>query len=190
LLIVSGLAAKKGHMFLLEALAKARQLTKAHLHLDIVGEGDLRSEIEAAIQRLGLQYSVAMHGRVAYGSDEHRRYLESAHAFIHPSVTGPDGDKEGIPGALVEAMAAGLPVISTYHAGIPSVVKDGEQGWLVQENDIDALARVLVEVAENPRMREERGHIARHHALTHLDIRPRQIALEALYSQLAVSVKA
>ena len=71
---------------------------------------------------------VTWHGPTVYASEEHKKYLQNADVFVHPSVTDVNGDKEGIPGAIVEAMAAGLPVISTYHAGIPNIIKNNKTG--------------------------------------------------------------
>ncbi len=65
--------------------------------------------------------------------------------FLLPSITGTDGDMEGIPVALMEAMAVGIPVVSTVHSGIPELVEAGKSGWLVPENDAQALAARLAE---------------------------------------------
>lgn len=69
--------------------------------------------------------------------------LDDADVFLLPSVTGADGDMEGIPVALMEAMAVGIPVVSTLHSGIPELVEADKSGWLVPENDARALAQRL-----------------------------------------------
>ena len=69
--------------------------------------------------------------------------IEDAHVFQLPSVKGADGDMEGIPVALMEAMAVGIPVVSTLHSGIPELVEADKSGWLVPENDACALAQRL-----------------------------------------------
>ena len=69
--------------------------------------------------------------------------LDEADVFLLPSVTGADGDMEGIPVALMEAMAVGIPVLSTVHSGIPELIESGDSGWLVAENDARALADKL-----------------------------------------------
>jgi len=66
--------------------------------------------------------------------------MDEAHAFLHHSVTAANGDTEGMPNAIMEAMAMELPVISTYHSGIPELVEDGVNGYLVQEKDVEAYA--------------------------------------------------
>jgi colanic acid/amylovoran biosynthesis glycosyltransferase len=82
--------------------------------------------------------------------DEVTAELEKAHILLAPSVTAKDGDKEGIPVAIMEAMACGLPVISTLHSGIPELVRHGETGYLVPEWDVPALTKCLFESIEAP----------------------------------------
>lgn len=76
-------------------------------------------------------------------SHEVKAMLDQADLFLLPSVTGADGDMEGIPVALMEAMAVGIPVVSTLHSGIPELIDAGKSGWLVPENDAAALAERL-----------------------------------------------
>ncbi len=71
-------------------------------------------------------------------SHEVKAMLDDADVFLLPSVTGADGDMEGIPVALMEAMAVGIPVVSTLHSGIPELVEADKSGWLVPENDARA----------------------------------------------------
>ena len=76
-------------------------------------------------------------------SHQVKAMLDEADVFLLPSITGADGDMEGIPVALMEAMAVGIPVVSTVHSGIPELIDAGESGWLVPENDATALADQL-----------------------------------------------
>jgi len=76
--------------------------------------------------------------------------LAEAHILMAPSVTAADGDEEGIPNTLKEAMAMGIPVISTLHAGIPELVADGISGFLVPERDAAALADRLRRLVDHP----------------------------------------
>jgi colanic acid/amylovoran biosynthesis glycosyltransferase len=80
---------------------------------------------------------------------------------VLPSVRAGDGDLEGIPVALMEAMAAGLTVVSTYHSGIPELIEDGRTGLLAPERDVGALAQKLVWIADNPGSCEELARAAR-----------------------------
>jgi colanic acid/amylovoran biosynthesis glycosyltransferase len=75
---------------------------------------------------------------------------KQADIFLLPSVTARDGDQEGIPVVLMEALAAGLPAIATVHSAIPELIKDGKTGYLVPEKDISALVKALDHVLENP----------------------------------------
>ena len=93
-LIISGFHEKKGHGFLLDAFQKASEQMDRKIHLDIVGEGPLAKPIEEKISKLKLQ-NVTLHGKVDYGSVKHKQFLEKADVFVHPSVTPPNGDKEG-----------------------------------------------------------------------------------------------
>ncbi|MBL1603589.1 glycosyltransferase, partial [Klebsiella pneumoniae] len=68
--------------------------------------------------------------------------------FLLPSVTASNGDMEGIPVALMEAMASGLPVISTYHSGIPELIDDHKNGYLCPERNSEAIAKILYEIYE------------------------------------------
>jgi len=82
--------------------------------------------------------------------DEVVQVLAQSHILIAPSVTAADGDEEGIPNTLKEAMAMGLPVISTLHAGIPELVEDGVSGFLVPEHNVEALADRLMRLVDHP----------------------------------------
>ena len=182
-LIVSGLVPQKGHMFLLKAVVRASQ-TNRRISLTIVGDGPLRDDIAKFVRENELGSMVALPGPVVYGSDEHLRYLADHDVFIHPSVTDVNGDKEGIPGAIVEAMAAGLPVISTKHAGIPYVIENEQTGLLVGELDIDALTKAILKMAESPDLRKRIGLEAQKHALFNLDLMKKEQELEKIYSEL------
>jgi colanic acid/amylovoran biosynthesis glycosyltransferase len=180
--IISGLTAKKGHLVLLEAWKQLIGMTEKKVQLNIIGTGELREEIEKFIRENKLD-TVKLAGPVQYGSEAHHSALQTSDVFVHPSVTAPNGDKEGIPGAVIEAMANGLPVISTFHAGIPSVIENGHTGILVQEYNIQQLAEALLLLTENPALREKIGRNARLFAISSLDIQPREMELEELYDE-------
>ena len=141
ILLMGRLEAKKGHEFLLQALRRVDR-RGVGFRVVFVGDGALRDDLERIVAAEGLQDRVVFTGHVPYGSTAHLAHLRAAHVFAHPSVTV-DGHKEGIPGTIVEAMASGLPVVATYHAGIPAVVTHGREGLLVPEHDVDALADAL-----------------------------------------------
>ena len=85
----------------------------------------------------------------------------NAMGFLAPSVTSAEGDQEGIPITLMEAMAMGKPVISTWHSGIPELVKDGVTGLLVPERDFTMLSVRIQYLLEHPETRQAMGHQGR-----------------------------
>jgi colanic acid/amylovoran biosynthesis glycosyltransferase len=97
---------------------------------------------------LGIADRVSFLGPRPHGEVKQR--LREADVFLLPSVAGRDGDLEGIPVALMEAMAGGLIAVSTYHSGIPELIEDHKTGFLVPERDVAALAGKLAWIAENP----------------------------------------
>ena len=110
----------------------------------IAGEGPLRAELEMLSQELGIADRVSFTGFVS--QRELRELFDRSHIFLHPSETGADGNQEGVPNAMLEAMASGLPVLATTHGGIPEAIEHGVSGVLVAEADDAALARELLRV--------------------------------------------
>lgn len=131
----------------------------ADVCLRVAGEGGLQPEMEAILSEAGCRGRVQFLARLepAQVAEEMRR----AHLFCLPSRVGPDGDSEGIPNVLKEAMATGLPVLSTYHAGIPELVEDGVSGYLVPERDIAGLADRLRYLVDRPEQWEAMGRAGR-----------------------------
>jgi glycosyltransferase involved in cell wall biosynthesis len=125
----------------------------------IVGEGPLRKELEAQIADLGLQGVVTMMGAMP-----HARlvplYQEAAVFALAPQVTD-DGDRDGIPNVLAEAMAAGVPVVSAAMSGIPELVEDGRTGLLVEPEDPSALADAMERLLRDPILRKTLAAAAR-----------------------------
>jgi glycosyltransferase involved in cell wall biosynthesis len=146
-LCVASLREVKGHRVLLEALAEGGDRLD-RIELDLVGDGPLRSELEELVERLGLGSRVRFHGDLT----EHVvvGMLEAADLFVLPSVIERNGDTEGIPVALMEAMAAGVPVVASRLTGVPELVHDGETGLLVEPGDVPGLADRLAELLAAP----------------------------------------
>lgn len=107
----------------------------------ILGIGPWERRLRTLIEQYQLDDVIEMPGFKP--SHQVKEMLEQADVFLLPSITGRDGDMEGIPVALMEAMAVGIPVISTVHSGIPELVESGKSGWLAPENDAQALAERL-----------------------------------------------
>ena len=99
----------------------------------ILGIGPWERRLRTLIEQYELETHVEMPGFKP--SHEVKAMLDEADVFLLPSVTGADGDMEGIPVALMEAMAVGIPVVSTLHSGIPELIKSDHSGWLVPENN-------------------------------------------------------
>ncbi len=133
----SRLIAKKGVATSLRAFARlAADWPEAELV--IAGEGPMEAELRALTGELGIGERVRFVGFL--DEEELERLLRESHVFLHPSE-GADGDVEGVPNAMLEAMASGLPVVATRHGGIPEVIEDGVNGMLVAERDDAGLAR-------------------------------------------------
>ena len=122
----------------------------------IAGEGPLRSELEARARELGIGDKVSFPGFVSQA--QLRELFYRSHIFLHPSERGADGNQEGVPNSMLEAMASGLPVFATEHGGIPEAIEHGKSGILVKEGDHDALAGALLDAAATP---EQLAAIAR-----------------------------
>ena len=140
LLSVGRLVEKKGIEFALRALAQVKPDCPDFLYY-VAGNGPLMSNLEALTSELGLSNQVKFLGWQSQAQIVD--LMRESDIMITPSVTARDGDKEGIPMVLMEAMASGLPVISTYHSGIPELIEDGVSGLLVPERDVEGLAAAL-----------------------------------------------
>ena len=138
---------KKGLPTTLRAFATFGQ-EYPEARLTVAGEGPMLGELSALAAALNLSNRVEFTGFLS--QDELRRRFASAHVFLHPSETGADGNREGVPNAMLEAMATGLPVVATTHGGIPEAVTDGTHGRLVPERDPVALAGALREMVADP----------------------------------------
>ncbi|ELT9863592.1 colanic acid biosynthesis glycosyltransferase WcaL [Escherichia coli] len=137
---VARLTEKKGLHVAIEACRQLKELGVAFRYR-ILGIGPWERRLRTLIEQYQLEDVIEMPGFKP--SHEVKAMLDDADVFLLPSVTGADGDMEGIPVALMEAMAVGIPVVSTLHSGIPELVEADKSGWLVPENDARALAQRL-----------------------------------------------
>lgn len=138
---ISSFVDKKGHFYTVRAFKRFLEVYKPNLNCRLIfsGGGNNFESIKALVSRLGLEDKVEFVGWI--NSEKVRKLMEDANVFVHHSVTVENGDQEGIPTSIMEAMAMELPVISTWHAGIPELVEDGVNGYLVGERDIESYAR-------------------------------------------------
>ena len=121
----------------------------------IIGDGDLSDVCLQLIKSLGLNESVFLLG--AMDRSEIMKKLGEAFLFVQHSVVASDGDSEGTPVGILEAMASGLPVVSTRHAGIPDVVQHGETGFLVDEGNIKDMSHQIEVIVKDRDMAKQFG---------------------------------
>ncbi|MEX2670960.1 MAG: glycosyltransferase family 4 protein [Phycisphaeraceae bacterium] len=168
------LAPMKGLEYLIEALAKVRD-RGVNFTWRVAGEGGSRAELEALAAERGLTEHVQWLGRL----DGMTEFYRSLDLFALPSVSF-----EGLPLAILEAMASGVPVLSTRIAGIPEAVHDGEQGLLVSPRDAEALAAAVEQFAADPEHRRQMGERARQRVLEEFTIERTAEKFSRLYDKL------
>lgn len=151
---IARLAEKKGVEYAIRAVAKLAK-SKTNLNYTIVGDGPLKESLQQLIQELNVDSIVTLVGWKQ--QQEVIEIINNSDIMLAPSVTSKDGDREGIPVAFMETMAMGLPIISTYHSGIPELIKNGVSGFLVPERDVDALAEKLNYLIEHPEVWQKMG---------------------------------
>lgn len=134
----------------------------------IVGRGPQRAELEALIGKLGLAGVVCLRGALRH--EDVIALYRRATLFVLPCVRGSDGDLDGIPNVIAEAMAMGLPVLSTSVSAIPELVQSGVNGLLVPPGDEDALAAALATLIDDPALRAELGRNGRLSILAAFDV--------------------
>lgn len=159
-LFVGRLIDKKGPRQLVEAFARLRSLApEIDAELTLCGGGSLEDELRRDVARLKLDGRVHLRGSVP--SDEVRQAMTQSHIMVQHSVETADGDMEGLPVSLTEAAACGLPIIATRHSGIPEIVVDGVNGFLVEEHDVEAMAQRMLELARTPERWTAMGNAGR-----------------------------
>jgi colanic acid/amylovoran biosynthesis glycosyltransferase len=181
LLTIARLVEKKGVEYGIRAVARLKESGRKVTYT-VVGDGPRRQELERLAVELDLRDRVRFTG--ALDQDAVGSALLDAHVLVAPSHTGKDGDQEGIPNALKEAMATGLPVVSTLHSGIPELVEDGVSGFLVPERDAAALADRLMFLADHPERWAAMGRAGRDRIEEEYDIRKLNHQLIELYREL------
>lgn len=154
ILTVGRLTEKKGHEYAIRAVAKVLQENKNILYT-IAGDGSLRIKLQNLVVELGIEKYVRFTGQV--DENEVLKLYSQTHIFLLPCVTAGNGDREGQGLVLQEAQAVGIPVISTFHNGIPEGILDGKSGFLVSERDINALADRISYLINHPEVCSEMG---------------------------------
>jgi len=182
LISVVRLVEKKGIEYAIRAMVEVVASGKPVAYR-IIGDGPLLAPLKDLVTQLKLSDHISFLGTKT--SDEVANELGRAHIFLAPSVTGSSGDMEGIPTVLMEAMATGMPVISTLHSGIPELVEDGVSGRLVGERDVEALASAIRALMDESSRWPAMGQVGRKKVLEEFNIRTLVCQLEDAFDQLS-----
>lgn len=145
---------KKAPYYTILAFSEAlKTFPKAKLIL--AGKGPLLNTCKNLVKYLGIEGRVEFPGIIK--PDQFRAYLLRVKGFVQHSITAEDGDMEGTPVAVLEASSAGIPVISTKHAGIPDVILDEKTGLLVDEHDVEGMSEAMIKLLGNKELAKEMG---------------------------------
>lgn len=168
ILSVGRIVEKKAPLLTIDAFAAIAGDFPEH-RLEIIGDGELRGAAEEHVRALGLGDRVTFHGLKEHAFV--REKIGQAQVYLQHSVTAADGNTEGLPTSIQEAMACGTVVVSTRHAGIPEVIIEGETGLLADEHDGEGFARCLRQVLSDPEAAARMSRTARDLATERLDYR-------------------
>lgn len=171
LLSVGRLVEKKGFPLLIEAVRRLRE-RGLEVTAEIAGDGPLREELQEQIDRAGLNDAVTLLGPLT--QSEVRDLLGTRRLFVAPFVIGEDGNADGLPTVLLEAMARGIPCVAADVTAVGEVIITGQTGWLVPTGDVDKLTDAIeealgadtTELAHNARALVEETFDSRHQAKT------------------------
>ena len=158
LLTIARLIEKKGVQYAVQAVADVLK-RYSNIEYNIVGDGPVKNTLEDLIKGLNIGNNVKLLGWRQ--QEEIIELMKNTDILIAPSVVSEDGDEEGIPVVLMEALAQGMPVLSTQHSGIPELVQDGESGFLVPERNVNALAEKLAYLVKHPEIWSAMGQAGR-----------------------------
>lgn len=178
-LFVGRLTEKKGCEYLIEAM-KQVQAQQPEVELVLIGDGPLRAALETQASKLPGRYQFLGTQPPAIV----RQWMNRARVLAAPSVTAVQGDSEGLPNVVLEAQAMGLPVVSTFHAGIPEGVRHEETGFLAAERDADKLAVYLLHLLQDSELWHQFSVRGQAWVRTNFDRRKQTQILENLYEDI------
>jgi colanic acid/amylovoran biosynthesis glycosyltransferase len=185
-LMVGRFVEKKGFEYGIEAFS--RLIAKGLIaQLKLIGDGERRTKYDTIIQQAGADGSVSFLGDIPQA--DVFKEMAKADVLIVPSVTGANGDVEGVANVLKEGNAHGLPAIVTRHGGLPEVVEDGVTGFIVEERDSAALTAKLALLISNRELRLQMGTAAWRKMRTELDFQRRAGVLEQHYDEVFSSYR-
>lgn len=159
ILFIGRLIPRKGFQRVVQALPKARALAKVPFEVEVVGTGAAQTELNALASQLGISDLIHYVGPVPY--DKLEKSYQYADIFVLTSLS------EGMPAVILEAMGCGLPIIASNVGGNNEIVSEGENGFLIEGDDIDTLAERLAELINNKELRVRMGERSRHLSLAY-----------------------
>ena len=178
MLALGRLVYKKGFTYLIEA-APAILAAHPEARIVIAGGGDLAGELTRQVAGLGLAGRVLLPGPVA--RDLVPLYFSGADVFALPSVVDQRGNVDGLPNALLEAMASGAAIVASDVAGVPLAVHDGENGLLVPQKEPARLAEAVIRLLDSPDLRARYGAASRKRVEDDLNWEHVALQFEQLY---------
>ncbi len=178
MLCVASFREVKGHRYLLEACTLLLERGVEFL-CHLVGDGPLLSQVKRKVSGAGLEKVVCFHG--ALPRSQVVKMMQSADVAVLPSVLDPRGRREGIPVTLMEAMACGLPVISSDLSGIPELVETGKTGILTRPRDSHAIADALERLSKSPEIRSRMGQAGRENVIKEFNLHKNTAKLAELF---------
>jgi len=173
---------KKGLHASLRAFARFAE-RHPRAQFSVAGDGPLLDELLSLAGQLGVADKVIFTGFLSQNAL--REQLYAAHIFLHPSEIGVDGNQEGVPNSMLEAMSTGTPVAATRHGGIPEAVEEGVSGLLVPERDPEALAEAMFQLAADPDRYSKMGAAAAQAVAARFEQRKQIQVLEECYAEAA-----
>ena len=152
--------------------------------LRMIGDGPLRPVCMDLVEQLGIQQYVEFPGSLDAAAIQLE--MRRARAFVQHSVVASDGDREGLPLAILEAAATGLPVVATVHAGIPEAIEHGKSGFLVEEHDVNRMSEYIGILLGDAARAQKLGEYAREQVLSHFTIQKNAAGIQRVL-ELAVA---
>lgn len=149
--------------------------------LTIAGDGPQLDSLKALAHTLGIENKIDFTGFLT--PENLKLLINQSHIFIHPSRTTPNGDREGVPNSLIEAMATGLPTISTNHGGIPEVLTNEKDAFLCNEDDVEGIYRAMVKLTSNPPLYDSIARSGSETVRKSFDLAAQNKILEACYDE-------
>ncbi len=179
-LSVGRLVAKKGFEVLIDAIALLRDRGR-RVRATLIGDGEERAVLAQRLRERGLEGHFTLTGALTL--DEVRAHFARASVFCLPCVIGPDGNRDALPTVLLEALASGVPIVSTPVTGIPEILDGGRSGVLVPENDPAATATALAELLADAPRREGLSRAGRAHAAREFDLARQSRILDSWFAE-------